>query len=353
MVKARPLRIFLFSGVVLAAMFGGIWILGSQARPLWDRYINLTVSGSPTEYARVGDEIAYAYVVRNAASYPLYSVSVEDNLVDVVCPSSEIAVNVQMTCTGTYVITQADIERGSLTNDARVEGMFKVDSGQSAGCCGGTTYDYYNVSAEDSYTVSGPMYSIRLLKDAERATFLWADEEIAYSYFVRNTGTGPLEGPITIRDDMVYVACPDGGLEPGETMECSGTYTTTIADVEAMAIRNTAVANADHDATASDDFEVVLEPLPGLMLEKSAPPTTYTQYWQLVVYNLTVTNTGNVAIDGPFQIHDPVLDEWSCPETMSLGLGESLSCLGYYRIRFRVERPITNCATGSPIWCAA
>ena len=345
MVKARSLRIFLFSGIVVAIVFGGIYVRDSHARPLWDRYIHLTISGSPTTYARVGEEIAYAYDVRNTSDYLLYSVELEANQVDVFCPSTEIAVSGQMTCTGNHVITQADIERGSLSNDARVEGTFKVESGESAGCCGGTVYEYYDVSAEDSFTVSGPMHSIRLTKSAESAVFLWADEEIAYTYVVENSGTGSLEGPITIQDDMVTVICPDDGLEPGETMECSGSYTTTMADVEAMAIRNTAVARADHDVTATADFEVLLDHSPSLLLEQSATPATYTLHWQLITYTFAVTNTGNVAIDGPFLIHDPMLDEWSCPEPLTLGLGESLTCLGYYRTRHPLGGTITNCAT--------
>lgn len=345
MVKSSSLRILLFSGAVVALVFGGVSFHDSQARPLWDLYINLTVSASLTDYARVGEEIAYTYEVRNTAGYQLFNVDVADSQAEVVCPSTEIELDGQMTCTGTHVITQADIQRGFLTNEARVEGTFKVESGRSAGCCGGTSYDYYDVSAEDSLTISGPMYSIYLTKTGRPATFSWPGELIVYTYTVENTGTGLLEGPIAIQDNLVQVSCPDGGLELGEIMECTGSYTTTLADVEARAIRNTAVANAGHDTTAIDDFEVLLEPSPDLQLAISVAPATYSLYWQLITYTLTVTNAGNVAIEGPFQIIDPMLDEWTCPRSATLGLGESLTCLGYYRTRNPLGRAISNCAT--------
>jgi hypothetical protein len=344
MVKTRTLRVILFSSVVVAVLFGGVFVGDSFARPLWDSYVVLTISGSPIDFARVGEVITYSYEVENTGNYPLFDIEVQDDQVDVECPNTIVAINGRMICTGTYPIIQADIERGSLTINARVEGTFRVETA-SGSCCGGTTFEYYDVSAEDSYTLGGPDYSVSLTMTGNPTTFFWADEEITYSYVIENTGDGLLEGPFTIEDDRVEVTCPDGGLEPGDIMQCTGSYVTTIEDVEAMAIHNTAVANADRDVTATDYFEVLLEHSPSLLLDVSTSSTTYSLYWQLIVYDLSVTNVGNVAIDSPFHVHDPMLDEWSCPESITLGLGESLTCLGYYRVRLPLGPTITNCAT--------
>ena len=344
MMKTRTLRVFLFSGVIVAVLFGGVFVGDSLARPLWDSYVILTISGGPIEFAAVGKEIAYSYEVENTGNYPLYNVEVQDDRVDVDCPSTDVAIDGRMTCTGTYVIIQADIERGSLTINARVDGTFRVETA-SGSCCGGTTYKYYDASAENSYTVGGPAYSISMTMTAEPATFFWLGEEITYAYVIENTGGGRLEGPFTIEDDLVQVACLDESLEPGETMECTGSYITTIEDVEAMAIHNIAVAYGDRDVTAANDFEVLLGPSASLSLDKSVSPATYSEYWQLIIYSYTVINVGNVAVDGPFMVIDPMLDEWSCPDVMTLGLGESLTCLGYYRTRQPLGGAITNCTT--------
>jgi uncharacterized repeat protein (TIGR01451 family) len=170
-------------------------------------------------------------------------------------------------------------------------------------------------------------------------------EVISYSYIVENTGNVTLAGPISISDDKVTASCPPSGLAPGDTMACTASYTTTEADVVTGSILNTAIADAGAGITASDEFEILLEDAPELTLEKSASTATYTDYWELIVYTYVVTNTGNVPIDGPFVIQDPLLDEWDCPETTSLGVGDTITCLGYYRTRTPLGGAILNCAT--------
>jgi hypothetical protein len=302
----------------------------------------------------VGEVITFAFSVSNLSGYNMYDVLVDDDLVVVTCPSTEIpggmngprceseseVIRTQMTCTGTYVITQADIDNGQVTNIASASGTYDIPGG-----CGGPP-QVFPVSANASLTITAVQQpSISLTKTGSPTSFHGPDELIAYSYTVENTGNVSLAGPINITDDRVTVSCPSGGLASGDTMICTASYTTTEADVVTGSILNTAIADAGAGVTASDDFEILLEDAPELTLEKSASTATYTDYWELIVYTYVVTNAGNVPLDGPFLVQDPLLDEWDCPETTSLGVGDTITCLGYYRTRTPLGGEILNCAT--------
>ncbi|MGD2252553.1 MAG: hypothetical protein PVF70_06525 [Anaerolineales bacterium] len=350
---ARSIRILLFSGMVVALLISVAVANDSQARPLHDVEIALDISASPTSYSNVGEVITYTYTVFNRSGYEMYDLLVEDDLAAVSCPSSTIegsmtgpscesesmVIEGQMTCSGTYIITQADIDNGQLTNTASVSGTYEIPGG-----CGGIP-QVIPVDAGTSHTIlAAQQASISLSKTASPTSFFNLGEVITYTYTVENIGNVSLAGPITITDDMITVSCPPGGLAPSESMDCTATYTTTEADVVTGFIRNTATASAGPGLTASDDLEILLEASPSLSLEKSANRSIYTHVWELIIYTYSVENSGNVPIEGPFVVQDQMLDEWNCPETVSLGPGESLVCLGYYRTRDPLDT-IANCAT--------
>jgi hypothetical protein len=264
---------------------------------------------------------------------------VTDNLVTVSCPQANLSANGQMTCTGTYVTTQSDVENGQVLNKADVEGVKAI---KKQGCCS-CGYDYYDVSASASFTATLAGPELELTKTGSPATFTGPDQQISYSYVVKNIGTILLPGPITVSDDLADVTCPGGGLAPGASLTCTGGYTTTAEDVTAGSITNHATASAD-GAEADDSFTVALEIDPELELSKSADPTIFTKAGTLVRYDFLVTNTGNVTIDGPFELQDEMLDQQECPEG-PLAPGASMTCVGYYLTRESdANQTINNCA---------
>ncbi len=353
MINARSLRILLFSSTVVTVLITGVSVADNPTRPLQYLKFELSISASPTTYSQVGEVITYTYTVTNNSGFDMYDVRIRDDLVDVTCPSTQIEGGMTgsacdsdsriqpgyMTCTGTYVITQADIEYGQVTNAARGTAKYDVPN-----LCSGAP-KVHQESANANLSVPATKNpSIRLMMDASPASFIGSGETITYTYTVENTGNVTLMGPITIADDMVSVSCPDDGLAPADSLVCSADYSTTEADVAAGSVQNTAIASTSDGVSASADFEILLEPLPELSLTKSANAASYTEYWELLIYTFTVTNTGNVTINGPFLVQDGLLDEWDCPTTASLRLGESLTCLGYYRTRHPLGNTITNCA---------
>ncbi|MGD8815220.1 MAG: hypothetical protein PVI78_12180, partial [Anaerolineales bacterium] len=217
MINARSLRILLFSGTVIILLIAGASASESQARPLYDVEIALNKSSSPTTYAHVGEVITFAFSVSNLSGYNMYDVLVDDDLVVVTCPSTEITggmtgprcesesevIRTQMTCTGTYIITQADIDNGQVTNAASASGTYDIPGG-----CSGSP-QVFPVSTTASLTISAVQQpSISLEKTASPTSFHGLGEVISYSYIVENTGNVTLAGPISISDDKVTTSCP-------------------------------------------------------------------------------------------------------------------------------------------------
>ena len=118
--RGQIFRILLFSGLVIGLLFSRVCVTDNQAKPLLDEYIGLTKTGEPTTFTQAGETISYTYIVTNKSEFSSTSVSVTDDLVDVSCPSTSIAGYGKMTCTGTYVITEADVEKGQVVNKAEV-----------------------------------------------------------------------------------------------------------------------------------------------------------------------------------------------------------------------------------------
>ena len=82
--------------------------------------LGLVKSSSTGGYGAVGDVIDYSYLVTNTGTTTESGiVSVSDNLIpDVSCPPGSLAPGASETCTGSYTVTQADVDAGSVTNTA-------------------------------------------------------------------------------------------------------------------------------------------------------------------------------------------------------------------------------------------
>ena len=87
-------------------------------------------SGNP--FKLVGDVVNYSYLLTNTGTVTLVGAgdggvfTVSDDKAAVVCPAtpSGLVPNATVTCTGSYIITQPDLDYGSVTNTARAHGKF-------------------------------------------------------------------------------------------------------------------------------------------------------------------------------------------------------------------------------------
>src|SRR4051794_11836657 len=232
--------------------------------------------GSPTTFAAAGTPISYIYVVTNNGNVTLTNVRVTDphaDLSPMVCDpvqGSSLDPGKQMTCEATYTTTQADVNRGSIVNTGTVTGT--PPSGGPV-----TDSDTATVTANQ-----GPDVTVE--KSASPTTFAAAGTPISYTYVVTNNGNVTLTN-VRVTDphaDLSPIVCDPtqpATLEPGDTMTCEATYTTTQADVNRGSIVTTGTVpgtpppggRATHSPTAT------LSPNqgPDVTVEKSASPTTF------------------------------------------------------------------------------
>ena len=179
----------------------------------------------------LGDTLRYTAVATNSGNVPLENVNVKDALINTSgTECASLPIGATCTSTVTYTIVQADVERGSVTNTA------------TAAATGVAAKTVTRQTAVDQ------VEDLTLEKTTTADGFDGTGESIPYSYKVINTGTVTLSGTLEIDDDKIQsadITCPavpGGGLSPGAFLTCTGSYTTTQADVDAGKVTNEATA---------------------------------------------------------------------------------------------------------------
>ena len=140
---------------------------------------------------------------------------------------------------------------------------------------------------------------ISLVKTASQPYYTAAGQTINYNFRVTNTGNIGLDN-VGIKDELAGVtalSCPEAVLAAGATETCTGTYTTTAADVSAKSLVNKATAHGTppHGDTVNSSASSTTLPLLGISVTKAASgggvvAGSSTQ----IAYTLTVTNTGKI-----------------------------------------------------------
>jgi uncharacterized repeat protein (TIGR01451 family) len=223
--------------------------------------IHIVKDGPAT--AHVGDTITYTFDVNLISGSPsLTNVTVTDPICDagtLTGPAGDDGDSVLeqaetwgYTCT--HVVTSSDPD--PLPNTATAEGH-----------SGGTT-----VTDDDSHEVDIVHPAIQIQKQARPQSGSPGDE-ITYTYTVTNTGDVELFD-ISVDDDVIGHICDIASLAPGESQECTATY--TIPEDSPAHIRNVAVAEG-HDEwgvqVRDEDTEVIDFVLGQTITPTTTPPT--------------------------------------------------------------------------------
>jgi hypothetical protein len=189
-------------------------------------------------------------------------------------------------------------------------------------------------------------------------------ETIDYSYIVANNsadGADGVVGPVVVTDDQVDVDCEavntvgnmDDNLDPGESVQCTASYTVTGDDARAGSVSNTATASMGSTNSNEAVLSVATTTTPVLVVSKAGELDGDFAAGETISYSFTAENAGNVELTN-VEISDdlPGLSELSCtPEQPVdvLAIGAALSCNASYTITAADETAgsVSNTATGT------
>ena len=215
------------------------------------------------------------------------------------------------------------------------------------------------VTDSDSETVTATTApAIQIDKIANPTTVTAANQPIAYTFLVTNTGNVTLTG-ITVIDllpGLSPVTCVATTLPPATSTVCTAGYTTTQADIDFGSIDNTATVAGtppSGPAVTDDDTEVVTALAnPGIELTSWRPRRPSPHAGDTIAYSFQVENTGNVTLTG-VGVTDPMpgLSPVVCPAT-TLAPGTTTTCTATYTvIQADIDAGIVSnsaLATGTP-----
>ena len=241
-------------------------------------------------YASAGDVLHYTYTLTNTGNVTLSSpYAVTDDLIaSVSCAAGppSLAPGASFDCSGSYTVTQADVDAGSVVNHATARATFNGNPVTS------------NPDSAQVSVAANP--KLALVKNAEEASYSAAGDQLHYTYTLTNTGNVTLSAPYTVNDDRApSVDCPatPATLAPGAAVECTATYDVTQLDVNAGSVLNHATATAMYGGTAvlsnQDQVEVPAIQDPLLTLHKSVNKKS-ASYGDTLTYTVSATNTGNI-----------------------------------------------------------
>ena len=346
----------------------------------------LTKLADQTTGLAVGDTVTYTYKVSNTGNAIIEGVTVgdahngsgpvptpnnavlnnisgnsadvaSDNKVDTLAPGDNA------TFTGTYVITQADVNAGGdITNTATA-----TPTNPPTGFIPPTAIEIVTPApSAPAISLTKTAGTPTIIEGAD-ATITDTDDTIEYTLVFKNTGNVTLDN-VTLADTLLgstFTSCTvlsdtsvfnnDGSssLAVGESVTCKGTYTLLQSDIDAGERYNKATVTSDKpngDPLPPVDVEVTtsLNQETSITLLKTAGVPSVAQgadnsiadAGDTIAYTFDVTNTGNVTLDNVTVTDQTLSLALSCPGAVaatpivipSIGAGDTVQCTASYTI---------------------
>jgi gliding motility-associated-like protein/uncharacterized repeat protein (TIGR01451 family) len=201
--------------------------------------VALIKSADITSIQSVGEVITYTLTVTNTGNVTLTNVLVSDPLTGFAHTINSLTPGQEVKLTTSYTVSQADIDAGSVLNQAIVKGLAPNNS---------------IVGNEDEKRISS-IYtpSIKIINQADKEVYSSVGEIIKYTYLVTNTGNVTLTNVVLV-DPLTGVEILIGTLNPGESVTVYGIYSVTAIDMNKGTIDNTATVTgtAPNDSSVTD-----------------------------------------------------------------------------------------------------
>ncbi len=209
-----------------------------------------------------------------------------------------------------------------------------------------TYVDYKNINGEEAEK-SFPIPEVNIVipdkpflkieKTADKGRFSEVGEVITYTYVVTNSGSIPIEGIVSVNDDIlgeITSGTESITLQSGESFTVTATHTVSQEDLDRGFITNKAYAEVPEVVKSpTDSVTVKAVQNPQLTIEKTADRESFSDVGEVITYSYKVTNTGNVTISEPFSLDDDKIGELAVSEELdSLAPGESFTVTAEYKV---------------------
>ncbi|WP_237191771.1 DUF7507 domain-containing protein, partial [Rothia nasimurium] len=318
--------------------------------------------------AKPGDVVTYQFTVTNTGDVDLATFDVVDPLPGLSAISypadRTLAVGESKTATATYTLTQADINAGGVINTATAS-VTPVDPDPTDD----VVVTPPAPKTDDHKIVVDRKADFEFVKSSNfNAANAKVGDTVTYTFTVTNTGNVDLS-TFEINDPMVgltnWVYPASRALPVGATATVTADYVLTQSDLGKGKIVNTAEASVvPADPTPEDPTDnvptppkkpgeetIVVEAKPDFTFEKTSDFNGATaKVDDTVIYEFTVTNTGNVDLS-TFEIADGLegLSAIKYPADRTLKVGESKTATATYVLTDAdfVKTKVTNSATAA------
>ncbi|WP_158622581.1 Ig-like domain-containing protein [Pedobacter sp. KBW06] len=219
--------------------------------------LSLSKTAATGTHNKVGGLINYNLVLKNTGNVTLKNIIITDNNADAgsISPASiaSLGPNETVSITAKHTLTQADLDRGFVSNLAKADGKdpnnkeVHAESKDPSPVPGAPTDP---LCKDCTVTPTEQLAGINLVKKitnkgtGEQDAFILNDK-IEYTFLIKNTGNTTLNG-ITLNDPLLGAAAIQipGSLAPGESVSHKEYYTITAADIAIGKVTNQATVKA-------------------------------------------------------------------------------------------------------------
>lgn len=284
-------------------------------------------------YERVGQSITYTFLIHNSGTDPVAIINTTDTKLGTICAGvTNMPASTTTTCTETYVVTQADIDAGHITNVVTIQGVSNS----------------VPLAAQATKTINFvPRPALLIAKTGDVATTVARGNPVDYTYTLTNTGNVPLTSFAIFDSNLNSWTC-SGATSPlglNASTTCTGTHLLTSNDINNKFVDNTAYATALYNGFTVTSNTVTLRVLvPGLLLQvascNSNPPcavgsiATITGLNQTFYFTYWLTNRQS-SLNGLGKVSD------------NRG-ASNFTCSAWTFLPTGVAQPCTRSSTGTP-----
>ncbi|MEB2782986.1 hypothetical protein U3A58_21610, partial [Algoriphagus sp. C2-6-M1] len=246
-------------------------------------FIGINKTVNPNIVTAAGQEVTYTLTVTNEGNVTLTDVMIIDPLTGLDENVGTLVPDQVVVRQTAYLVTQGDIDNGSVLNVATALGSFGE----------------IQVSDEDDAVVTATQRpNIQIEKVANPTTVDAAGQEVTYTLTVTNTGNVSLSN-VTVTDPLTGFDENIGSLTPGQEVVRETSYTVSQSDIDNGTVINVATAEGligETQVSDEDDATVEAIQTSSIQIVKTDNGAEVDAVGDVITYTLTVTNTGNVTL---------------------------------------------------------